>query len=82
MSNLGLDKEPLNLIIITHAHYDHIGALANLKRLTGAKVAAHKDEVPYVRGEKSLHGYTAEPTQVDIMLSGGEIINDLLIIHT
>jgi len=82
MSNLGLDKESLNLIIITHAHYDHIGALANLKRLTGAKVAAHKDEVPYVRGEKSLHGYTAEPIQVDIVLIGGEIINDLLIIHT
>ena len=59
-----------------------IGALANLKRLTDAKVAAHKDEVPYIRGEKSLYDYTAEPTQVDIVLSGGEIINDLLIMHT
>ena len=82
MSNLGLDKESLDLIIITHAHYDHIGALANLKRLTGAKVAAHKDEVPYIRGEKSLHGYTPEPVEIDIVLSGGETLNDLLIIHT
>lgn len=45
MSSLGLNKEPLNLIIITHAHYDHIGTLASLKRLTNAKIAAHKQNL-------------------------------------
>lgn len=38
---LGRSPEELDLIILTHRHIDHIGALAALKRATPAKVAMH-----------------------------------------
>lgn len=34
----------IELIIVTHAHGDHTGALVEAKRLTGAKFAIHEDE--------------------------------------
>ncbi len=39
---LGRSVEELNLIIITHNHLDHAGGLAELRKLTKAKVAAHE----------------------------------------
>jgi len=41
-------------ILITHAHGDHIGALPELKRLTGATVCASAAERPFVEGKSSL----------------------------
>ena len=46
--NLGIDPRTIRLIIITHAHMDHFGELANLKRLTGAKVLAHRYEASFI----------------------------------
>lgn len=43
--NLGRSVEEISLIIITHNHFDHAGGLAELRGLTGAKVAAHKADV-------------------------------------
>jgi glyoxylase-like metal-dependent hydrolase (beta-lactamase superfamily II) len=37
----GLSLESLELIIVTHAHYDHVGGLKELKRLTGAQIVSH-----------------------------------------
>jgi len=36
-----LGRSNLNLVIITHAHLDHYGSAAALRRLTGAPVAIH-----------------------------------------
>jgi len=33
------------LIVVTHAHYDHVGNLAEIKEKTGAKVLIHKNEI-------------------------------------
>ncbi|PJF31370.1 MAG: hypothetical protein CUN51_03300 [Candidatus Thermofonsia Clade 1 bacterium] len=41
-------------ILITHAHPDHIGALAALVKLSGAQVYAHALEAPIIRGEQSV----------------------------
>jgi glyoxylase-like metal-dependent hydrolase (beta-lactamase superfamily II) len=41
-------------IVVTHAHSDHTGALAELARRSGAQVLAHQDEVPYLEGKSSL----------------------------
>src|ERR1700730_5659364 len=51
-----LSKQPsdLKLIVLTHAHVDHIrGALA-IKKATGAKVAVHEQDADYVSGKKKL----------------------------
>jgi glyoxylase-like metal-dependent hydrolase (beta-lactamase superfamily II) len=37
-----LGRQDLKLIFITHAHADHTGSAAALKRLTGAQVAVHR----------------------------------------
>ncbi len=42
---LGRSPEELGLIILTHRHIDHIGALAALRRLTPARVAIHRDDI-------------------------------------
>jgi glyoxylase-like metal-dependent hydrolase (beta-lactamase superfamily II) len=39
MSELGVEPEDLALIVITHAHSDHCGALSALHHRTGAQVA-------------------------------------------
>ncbi|MCB0210075.1 MAG: MBL fold metallo-hydrolase [Anaerolineae bacterium] len=37
-----LGRDDLRLILLTHAHYDHFGSAAALKRLTGAPIAIHR----------------------------------------
>ncbi|MBN1643476.1 MAG: MBL fold metallo-hydrolase [Dehalococcoidales bacterium] len=36
----------IKTIVLTHAHLDHIGALAEVKEATGAEIAIHEDEAP------------------------------------
>jgi glyoxylase-like metal-dependent hydrolase (beta-lactamase superfamily II) len=38
----------LRQIVITHAHNDHTGSAVEIIRHSGARVLAHKDEVPYL----------------------------------
>ena len=59
--SLGRSLEEISLIIITHNHFDHAGGLAELSRLTQAKVAVHQadigdteDHPPYPRVIRSL----------------------------
>jgi len=37
----GIRPRDIKLIIITHAHYDHVGSLAGIKRACGSQVLAH-----------------------------------------
>jgi glyoxylase-like metal-dependent hydrolase (beta-lactamase superfamily II) len=56
----GLGRDDLRLIFITHAHMDHYGSAAALRRLTGAPLAVHRaDAEAMARGEtpvRSGHG--------------------------
>lgn len=47
---LGYTPSDIASIIITHHHADHIGSLAILKEITGAKVMAHPADAPYIDG--------------------------------
>ena len=40
-SSCGLSPRDLKLILITHAHHEHLGSAVALKRLTGAPIALH-----------------------------------------
>jgi glyoxylase-like metal-dependent hydrolase (beta-lactamase superfamily II) len=46
---LGYQAQDVKQIVITHAHPDHIGCLADLKRATGATVAIHSADADIVR---------------------------------
>jgi hydroxyacylglutathione hydrolase len=50
-----LDRHELRLIYITHAHLDHYGSAAALRRLSGARVAIHRaDAERMAKGETKL----------------------------
>jgi glyoxylase-like metal-dependent hydrolase (beta-lactamase superfamily II) len=45
----GIDIRP-SAIILTHGHFDHVGAIIDLIQRWGVPVYAHKDEIPYLTG--------------------------------
>jgi len=50
-----LGRDDLRLIFLTHAHLDHYGSAAALRRLTGAPIAVHRaDGEAMARGETRL----------------------------
>jgi len=51
---LGRRPQDVSHILITHAHLDHSGSLAFLKKATGANVVAGAAEQDYIRGDKKL----------------------------
>ena len=50
VSRLGFNLADIANVLITHHHPDHIGGLAELKSMTGAKVFAHVGDAPYIDG--------------------------------
>ena len=44
---------PPNAIVLTHAHFDHVGAIDDLVESWSVPVFAHREELPYVTGERS-----------------------------
>jgi hydroxyacylglutathione hydrolase len=65
-------------ILLTHAHFDHLGAVAGLQRATGAPVALHKGEKFNYKGlavQAIMFGIaTPESFKVATWLQGGEKI--------
>jgi len=43
LAKFDADLKDVILIIITHVHYDHVGSLKELKKMTGAPILAHKN---------------------------------------
>jgi len=44
LSAAGIEPRQIELIIITHGHWDHIGSAAAIQELTGAKILMHQQE--------------------------------------
>ena len=66
----------IDAIVVTHGHWDHIGALRELRSMTGAEVIAGAVEAPYVSGEKSFGGHLrqSEPCPVDRTVCDGDVL--------
>lgn len=44
LGKLDIDPKDIKLIIVTHAHFDHVGSLAQIKSMCGCPVLAHPRE--------------------------------------
>ncbi|MDA8085892.1 MAG: MBL fold metallo-hydrolase [Nitrospiraceae bacterium] len=66
-------------IVCTHAHFDHVGAVPEVKAATGAPVAVHEDEMEIYGGVKdqaAFWGYELDPLPPpDVLLKDGDAIN-------
>jgi metallo-beta-lactamase class B len=78
---LGFKFSDTKILLISHAHYDHCGGSAKVKRLTGAKYFVMDADVPVVEsGGKADFNYGADPTmqfpptKVDRVLHDGDTV--------
>ena len=87
-----ITKLQLNVkkIILTHGHYDHVGAVNEVKKATGAQVICHQEEKSIVEDETlSLGLYLGKEVslpKVDACVSEGDEISvgnlNFSVIHT
>ncbi len=78
-------------IILTHAHFDHIGAVRELLETTGARLAVLDKELPLLNDparnlQASFEGGTFEPFKPDLTLHDGNTIElgmlQIRVMHT
>ena len=88
LKKIGREPSEISRIILTHAHLDHCGGVAQIKKETGCKVYVHKSGKPYVEDadliNKELHerfpsicprgkpGF--ESFKADVIFEGGDIL--------
>ncbi|MGD0778446.1 MAG: subclass B3 metallo-beta-lactamase [Candidatus Solibacter sp.] len=77
ISDLGFKLEDVRWLLTTQAHYDHAAAMAEMKRLTGARVlASQADAVLLEDGGKSDYHFGPEygyaPVKVDERIGDGQ----------
>ncbi len=94
----GRDPSEIALIILTHAHPDHIGAARAIQQVTGCSIAAHPAERAWIEDvdlqnrERPVPGFctlVGGPVKVDHELMDGDTIEpddtravDMLVFHT
>lgn len=74
MESLGFSLKDTKILLITQAHYDHTGALARIKKETGAKLLVNGPEESALKTggktdyEMAKYGETYEPVTPDRLL--------------
>ncbi len=80
IASLGFKLSDTKILLNTQAHYDHMGAMAAIKRMTGAKLMINEGDAKVV-ADGGLSDYTSkgkvrefEPVKVDRVLHDGDTI--------
>jgi glyoxylase-like metal-dependent hydrolase (beta-lactamase superfamily II) len=55
MEKAAISPKELQLVVITHGHWDHIGSARQIKEMTGAKIAMHEQESHWLEKSIKLH---------------------------
>jgi metallo-beta-lactamase class B len=77
IAKLGLRIADVKILLNSHAHFDHSGGLAQLKKDTGAQMAAMEGDVSaleggFYLGSESNKAMGAPPVKVDRVLKDGD----------
>lgn len=71
-----LGDRTLDAIVLTHAHWDHVGGAKQLRELTGAATYASAADAPYIDGSRKLdpsHRPFA-PCEIDHTVKDGDVL--------
>lgn len=95
INKTGRNPEEISLMILTHAHPDHIGAAKAIKEATNCTVAAHEHAKPWIedvdlqfheRPVPGFHSLVGGSVQINRLLHDREVINlgkvSLEVFHT
>lgn len=79
IAKLGFKVSDVKILLNSHAHFDHSGGLAQLKKDTGAQIAAMEGDVSaleggFYLGSESNKAMGAPPVKVDRVLKDGDKI--------
>lgn len=78
---LGFDLADVNILLMSHEHFDHVGGLAKLQRMTGARLLASPEAAPVMANgvaasddpQAGMHD-PFPAARVDGIVSNGEIV--------
>ena len=81
VESLGFKFSDIKLLLATHGHWDHVGAMAEIKRMTGARMLMHEADADLLESGGSTdyrfpdgRGMIYEPVKVDQRLKEGDKI--------
>jgi metallo-beta-lactamase class B len=89
---VGFKLSDVKLLLATHGHWDHVGAMAEMKRLTGARMLMHEGDADMLETGGGIdfrfpngRGTIYEPVKVDQRLKDGDKVTlgdvDLTVHH-
>jgi metallo-beta-lactamase class B len=92
IESLGFKFSDVKLLLATHGHWDHVGALAEIKQLTGAQMLMHEGDVDLLEsgGGRDFRfpegrGTIYPPIKVDRRLKDGDKVRlgetELTVLH-
>jgi metallo-beta-lactamase class B len=92
IESLGLKFSDIKLLLATHGHWDHVAGMAEVKRLTGARMAMQEDDADMLESGGSAdyrypngRGAIYEPVKVDQRLKDGDKVRlgevELTVLH-
>ena len=93
IEKLGFKYSDIKLLLATHGHWDHVAAMAQIKRETGARMLMHEDDTALVESGGNVdfrfpdkgRGVVYEPVKVDQRLKEGDKVRlggtELTVMH-
>ena len=84
IQNSGRDPKEISWLVQTHSHADHIGLSAEIKKISGCKVAAHGAEKAWIedielqyreRPTPTFRSYVQNSVGIDLVVSDGDTVD-------
>lgn len=80
IKKLGFKYQDIKILLLTQAHYDHLGSMADLKKETGAKLYVDQADADVLKSggksdyEMGKYGVTFKPVNPDFILKDKDLV--------